>query len=149
MAVTCEHVDSALSPTHHQLMGGCRELGEPSKYNPCIPGPMTLEDPWAGDTSPEAALMPHITKSCYKLPMLLPSRGLASAISMPSAPCGAPPAPTTSVGNATTGCRRVTGTIEARLLSPRHKFLNSGQKQDKREQHKLTINTICISGGHR
>jgi hypothetical protein len=33
-ATTREHTDSALSPTHLELMGGARKPGEPGKYSP-------------------------------------------------------------------------------------------------------------------
>jgi hypothetical protein len=81
VVVTCEHGDSASSPTRLQLMGGGRESGEPNKYSPDIPVPMALEDPRAGAASPRATLSgtpapaPCTTKSCNKLPMLSPSRG--------------------------------------------------------------------------
>jgi hypothetical protein len=45
--------------------------------------------------------------------------------------------------------RQATGTNEVRLLSPRHHFLKSKQKQEKWEWHKPTTNTIHILGGHQ
>jgi hypothetical protein len=109
---------------------------------------MVLEDPGAEAASPGVALptmlalTPHTIKSCHKPTPLSPSRG-------PGAPFGAPPTPSTSIVNATTGCRWATGTDEVRLLSTRHHFLIQGKKQNKRDERKPTINTMCILGGHR
>jgi hypothetical protein len=81
MAVTCEHADSASSPTRLQLMGGGGEPREPGKYNLDIPRPTVLEDPGARAASPGATLLgmptpvPRTTKSCNELMALSPSRG--------------------------------------------------------------------------
>jgi hypothetical protein len=112
-----------LVPHTSPIDGRGGEPGELSKYTPDIPGPMTLEDPGAGASSPRVAFsgmpapVPRTTKSCDKLPALPPSQGPASATSTPVAPCGAPPAPGTSIADATTGHQRATGTDEACLMS--------------------------------
>jgi hypothetical protein len=59
------------------------------------------------------APVPRTTKSCDKLLALPPSQGPASATSTLVTPCGAPPAPGTSIADATTGHQRATGTDEA------------------------------------
>jgi hypothetical protein len=94
-------------------------MGEPGKYSLDIHGTTTLKDPGAGVVSPGEALLgmpalvPRTTKSYNKLPALSVSRGLASTTSMPAAPYGAMPAPSTSIVDATTGRWRATGSNEA------------------------------------
>jgi hypothetical protein len=53
--VTYEHIDSASSSTHLQLMGRDEKPGGPSKYDLDTPGLMVLKDPGAGVVSPGAA----------------------------------------------------------------------------------------------
>jgi hypothetical protein len=104
-------------------MGGDEEPGEPSKNSPDIPGPTVLEDLRARAAPPRAAPpetpapVPLTTKSYDSFLVLSPSQGLAFATSMLVAPCGSSLAPSTSVADDTAGCRRATGTNEARLLS--------------------------------
>jgi hypothetical protein len=91
-------------------MGGDEEPGEPDKYILDTPRPTVLEDLGAGAVSPEAALSkmvtpaPCTTKFYGRFSVLSPSQGPASTPSMLVTPCGAPPAPGTSLADAATGC---------------------------------------------
>jgi hypothetical protein len=102
VVATCEHTDSASSPTYHQLMGAGRKWGEPGKRSPDIPGPSVLEDPGAGNASPEAAHpgtpapTPRTTKSRSELSASSLSWGPAPTTFWSAVPCNAPPALGTS-----------------------------------------------------
>jgi hypothetical protein len=67
---TCEHVDSASSPTCLQLIDGDGNPGKPGKHSPDIPEPPTLEGPRVVAASPEA---PRSTKSRSELSTSSPS----------------------------------------------------------------------------
>jgi hypothetical protein len=134
-AVTYEHAYSTSSSTCLQLMDGGRESGEPGKYSPDTHRLTVLKDLGARATSPGVALptmpapAPHNTKSYNKSIALSPSRGPASATSMPVTPFDAPPTPGTSIADATTGRHQATRTEEEQLLSPRHHFLIQGKNR--------------------
>jgi hypothetical protein len=89
-------------------MGGGGEPGEPSNHSPDTIGITTLEDLGAGAILPGVALLgmpapvPHTTKSYSELPTLSPRWGPASTTSTTVAPCSVPPAPNTSIADATT-----------------------------------------------
>jgi hypothetical protein len=99
--VTHEHADSASSPTHLQLMGRSRKLGEPSMY---------IRDTH-GTRGP--GCWGHIMKSRSKLPLSSPSRGPAPTTLTPIAPCDAPLALAILGTSATTG-RGEPGVMTAR-----------------------------------
>jgi hypothetical protein len=94
--VTCDHASSALLPTRFQLTSEDAESEELGGYGLCNSGRMVPEDPKA-EAAPTGATLPGM---------------LAPDISVPTMPRGAPPAPITSVANATdsAGCRQTTGT---------------------------------------
>jgi hypothetical protein len=113
--------------------GGGGAPGELGKYSPDTPGLTVLEDPGVGATSPRATLLgtpaPALctTKSCNKLLAIPPSRGSVFTTSAPVAPNGAPPAPDTSIVDATTDRRWTTRTNVAQLLSSWHHHAKTGE----------------------
>jgi hypothetical protein len=56
MMVTCEHADSASSPTRLQSIGGGGKPGEPHRCNPNTLEPAVPKDPGVAAASPGAAL---------------------------------------------------------------------------------------------
>jgi hypothetical protein len=74
-AATCEHIDSASSPTHLQSIRGGGKTKELSKDSTDTLGPTVPEDSGAGAASPEEALPGtsmlslELTKSCTKPPL--------------------------------------------------------------------------------
>jgi hypothetical protein len=88
--VTYRYTDSASSCTYLQLIGG--DEGSGSKA--VSPGATPLEAP---------ALVSCTTKTCNHSPALSPSRGPASATSVPVVPYGVLPALDTIVPDTTAG----------------------------------------------
>jgi hypothetical protein len=100
--VTYEHVNSMLSSTFLQLIGGGGEPGEPGRSSPTTPGPATFDDSGTGIASPEVVLLsilrptPRTIKSWSRPPTSLPSWGPAPSTLTWNLPSDAPSTPDSS-----------------------------------------------------
>jgi hypothetical protein len=99
IAVTCEHTDSASSPTCLQSIGTCRKPGEPSRSSPDNTRPVVPMDPGGGTASPGATLpgtlmpAPRLTKSHNKPLTSSLSWGPTPSTSTQAMPCDTPSTP--------------------------------------------------------
>jgi hypothetical protein len=102
VTVTYEHVNSALSSTRLQLIGGSKEPREPSRSSPAVPGPTTPEDSRGWNRIDRGSTPGHAKTGATNHQVMgrtlasSPDWGPAPSASAPTAPSDTPLAPGSS-----------------------------------------------------